>query len=121
MYSTDNFLSLFFLLNTAPIYICYTRSHSIVFLLIFFVGVVTASLICYLIWREVKYAAIVGVVGLLLKTVPIQTGLSKISSVLRYVEMDVCILVEPLLLLCSSGPGRGNFIHYVRTRKLRVV
>lgn len=43
-----------------------------------------ACLICYLIWRQVKYAAIVGVVGLLLKTVPIQTGLSKVSSVLRY-------------------------------------
>jgi ATP-binding cassette, subfamily C (CFTR/MRP), member 4 len=42
-----------------------------------------ACLICYLIWREVKYAAIVGVVGLLLKTVPIQTGLSKVSSMLR--------------------------------------
>lgn len=42
-----------------------------------------ACLICYLIWREVKYAAIVGVVGLLLKTVPIQTGLSKVSSILR--------------------------------------
>lgn len=43
-----------------------------------------ACLICYLIWRQVKYAAIVGVVGLLLKTVPIQTGLSRVSSVLRY-------------------------------------
>lgn len=43
-----------------------------------------ACLICYLIWREVKYAAIVGVVGLLLKTVPIQTGLSRVSSILRY-------------------------------------
>jgi len=42
-----------------------------------------AGLICYLIWREVKYAAVVGVVGLLIKTVPIQTGLSKISSILR--------------------------------------
>jgi ATP-binding cassette, subfamily C (CFTR/MRP), member 4 len=42
-----------------------------------------ACLICYLIWREVKYAAIVGVVGLLLQTVPIQTGLSKVSSILR--------------------------------------
>lgn len=42
-----------------------------------------ASLICYLIWREVKYAALVGVFGLLLKTVPVQTGLSKISSILR--------------------------------------
>ncbi|CRK89767.1 CLUMA_CG003444, isoform A [Clunio marinus] len=42
-----------------------------------------AALICYLIWRKVKYAAIVGVVGLLLQTVPIQTGLSKVSSILR--------------------------------------
>lgn len=43
-----------------------------------------ACLICYLIWREVKYAAVVGVIGLLLKTVPIQTGLSRVSSILRY-------------------------------------
>lgn len=43
-----------------------------------------ACLICYLIWRQVKYAAIVGVIGLLLKTVPIQTGLSRVSSMLRY-------------------------------------
>lgn len=47
----------------------------------------TACLICYLIWREVKYAAVVGVVGLLIKTVPIQTGLSKISSILRWVKV----------------------------------
>ncbi|CAO1377283.1 unnamed protein product, partial [Diamesa hyperborea] len=40
-------------------------------------------LICYLIWREVKYAAIVGVVGLLLKTIPVQTGLSRLSSIIR--------------------------------------
>jgi hypothetical protein len=70
----------------------------------FVLFLVTASLICYLIWREVKYAAIVGVLGLLLKTVPIQTGLSKISSILRY-----------------GYPGRGNFIHYVGTSKLRVL
>lgn len=40
-------------------------------------------LICYLIWQRIGWAAIVGVVGLLLKTVPVQTRLSHISSMLR--------------------------------------
>ncbi|CRK99302.1 CLUMA_CG012571, isoform A [Clunio marinus] len=55
------------------------------FIFIHFIWIlpIQACLICYLIWREVKYAAVVGVVGLLLKTVPIQTGLSKVSSILR--------------------------------------
>ncbi|KAL7032928.1 hypothetical protein ACKWTF_007429 [Chironomus riparius] len=44
---------------------------------------IQACLICYLIWRKAKYAAIVGVLGLLLKTVPIQTELSRVSAILR--------------------------------------
>ncbi|XP_055848459.1 ATP-binding cassette sub-family C member 4 [Episyrphus balteatus] len=40
-------------------------------------------LICYLIWQKIGIAALVGVVGLLLKTIPVQTGLSKLSSKLR--------------------------------------
>lgn len=40
-------------------------------------------MVCYLIWREVGLAAFVGVVGLLLKTVPVQSGLSKLSAVYR--------------------------------------
>jgi len=50
---------------------------------------VLACLICYLIWRKVKYAALVGVLGLLLKTVPIQTGLSRISAILRWVVQSI--------------------------------
>lgn len=42
-----------------------------------------SCLICYLLWRNVKWAAFVGVVGLLVKTIPVQTGLSRLSSVLR--------------------------------------
>lgn len=38
---------------------------------------------CYLIWRQVQWAAVVGVVGLLLKTIPVQTGLGRLQSVLR--------------------------------------
>jgi ABC transporter transmembrane region len=53
-----------------------------------------ACLICYLIWREVKYAAIVGVVGLLVKTIPIQTGLSKISSILRYTIIYIQVEID---------------------------
>lgn len=40
-------------------------------------------LISYLIWRQVGLASLVGVVGLLLKTIPVQTGLSRLSSMLR--------------------------------------
>lgn len=40
-------------------------------------------LICYLIWLQIGWASLVGVIGLLLKTVPVQTGLSRISSKLR--------------------------------------
>lgn len=40
-------------------------------------------LICYLIWQKIGIAALVGVVGLLVKTIPVQTGLSKLSSKLR--------------------------------------
>lgn len=40
-------------------------------------------LICYLIWCRVGWAAVIGVVGLLLKTVPVQTRLSRLSSSLR--------------------------------------
>jgi hypothetical protein len=57
---------------------------------VFFLSPVLACLICYLIWRKVKYAAIVGVLGLLLKTVPIQTGLSRISAILRWVDKLFC-------------------------------
>ncbi|XP_058447071.1 ATP-binding cassette sub-family C member 4 isoform X2 [Malaya genurostris] len=38
---------------------------------------------CYLIWRSVQWAAVVGVVGLLIKTIPVQTGLGRLQSVLR--------------------------------------
>uniref|UniRef100_A0A7G3A7F5 Putative abc transporter c family member 3 n=1 Tax=Lutzomyia longipalpis TaxID=7200 RepID=A0A7G3A7F5_LUTLO len=40
-------------------------------------------LISYLIWRQVGLASLVGVIGLLLKTIPVQTGLSRLSSILR--------------------------------------
>uniref|UniRef100_A0A2C9GW86 Uncharacterized protein n=1 Tax=Anopheles farauti TaxID=69004 RepID=A0A2C9GW86_9DIPT len=42
-----------------------------------------ACFTCYLIWRRVQWAAIVGVVGLLVKTIPVQTGLSRLSSIIR--------------------------------------
>lgn len=42
-----------------------------------------AMLICYLIWLRIGWAAVVGVVGLLLKTIPVQTGFSKLASKLR--------------------------------------
>ncbi|KAH8278513.1 hypothetical protein KR018_004323 [Drosophila ironensis] len=43
-----------------------------------------AVLTCYLIWLNIGIPALVGVVGLLLKTtVPVQTALSKVTSVLR--------------------------------------
>ena len=42
-----------------------------------------SAFICWLIWRKEGLAAIVGVVGLLIKTVPVQTGLSRLSSILR--------------------------------------
>lgn len=38
---------------------------------------------CYLIWRRAQWAAVVGVVGILLKTVPVQTRLSHYLSKLR--------------------------------------
>ncbi|XP_055638062.1 ATP-binding cassette sub-family C member 4-like [Toxorhynchites rutilus septentrionalis] len=38
---------------------------------------------CYIIWCSVRWAAVVGVVGLLLKTIPVQTGLGRLQSVLR--------------------------------------
>lgn len=44
---------------------------------------IQSCLICYLIWQQIGIAALVGVVGLLIKTVPVQTGLSKLSSSLR--------------------------------------
>ena len=37
----------------------------------------------YLIWQRVRWAAIVGVIGLLIKTVPVQTRLSHYTSMLR--------------------------------------
>lgn len=36
-----------------------------------------------MIWQRVQWAAVVGVIGLLLKTVPVQTRLSHYTSVLR--------------------------------------
>lgn len=42
-----------------------------------------STLVAYLIWRQVGWAALVGVVGLLIKTIPVQTGLSRWSSILR--------------------------------------
>ncbi|XP_017873148.1 PREDICTED: multidrug resistance-associated protein 4, partial [Drosophila arizonae] len=42
-----------------------------------------AVLTCYLIWLRIGIPALVGVIGLLLKTVPIQSALSKLTSVLR--------------------------------------
>lgn len=40
-------------------------------------------MICYLIWQRAQWAAVVGVIGLLLKTVPVQTRLSHYTSKLR--------------------------------------
>lgn len=40
-------------------------------------------LTCYLIWQRVRWAAVVGVVGILLKTVPVQTHLSAYTAALR--------------------------------------
>ncbi|XP_058060711.1 probable multidrug resistance-associated protein lethal(2)03659 [Anopheles bellator] len=42
-----------------------------------------ACFTCYLIWRRVQWAALVGVIGLLVKTIPVQTGLSRLSSIIR--------------------------------------
>lgn len=38
---------------------------------------------CIIIWQQIGLPALVGVLGLLLKTVPVQTALSKLTSVLR--------------------------------------
>lgn len=38
---------------------------------------------CFLLWYRVRWASIVGVVGLLLKTIPVQTCLSHYTAVLR--------------------------------------
>lgn len=42
-----------------------------------------SCLVAYLIWLQVGWAALVGVVALLIKTIPVQTGLSRWLSVLR--------------------------------------
>lgn len=42
-----------------------------------------AIFVGYLLWRRVRWAAVVGVVGLLLKTIPVQTRLSRYSAILR--------------------------------------
>ncbi|XP_017848989.2 multidrug resistance-associated protein 4 [Drosophila busckii] len=42
-----------------------------------------AVLTCYLIWLRIGIPALVGVIGLLLKTVPLQSALSKLTSKLR--------------------------------------
>lgn len=42
-----------------------------------------SALIAYLIWNHIGWAALVGVIGLLLKTIPVQTGLSRLSSIVR--------------------------------------
>lgn len=44
---------------------------------------IQSVLIGYLIWQRARWAAVVGVLGLLLKTVPVQTRLSKYTSKLR--------------------------------------
>ncbi|KAL7728495.1 hypothetical protein ACLKA6_012510 [Drosophila palustris] len=44
---------------------------------------IQAVLTCYLIWLRIGIPALVGVIGLLLKTVPLQSALSKLTSVLR--------------------------------------
>lgn len=44
---------------------------------------IKASLTCFLLWREIGVAAIVGVGFLLLQTVPVQPQLSRLSSMLR--------------------------------------
>ncbi|XP_060647521.1 ATP-binding cassette sub-family C member 4 [Drosophila nasuta] len=44
---------------------------------------IQAVLTCYLIYLRIGIPALVGVVGLLLKTVPLQSALSKLTSVLR--------------------------------------
>lgn len=42
-----------------------------------------SALIAYLIWNHIGWAALVGVIGLLIKTIPVQTGLSRLSSIVR--------------------------------------
>lgn len=42
-----------------------------------------SALIAYLIWNHIGWASLVGVIGLLIKTIPVQTGLSRLSSVVR--------------------------------------
>lgn len=57
--------------------------YSLIFVHYIWILPFQAIFIYYLIYQETKYAATVGVIGLLLKTIPVQTGLSKISSILR--------------------------------------
>lgn len=40
-------------------------------------------LICYFLWLEIGFASIIGVITLLIQTIPIQTALSKWSGILR--------------------------------------
>ncbi|XP_017848791.2 multidrug resistance-associated protein 4-like [Drosophila busckii] len=42
-----------------------------------------AIVTCYIIWLQIGLPALVGVLGLLLKTIPVQTALSKLTSKLR--------------------------------------
>lgn len=42
-----------------------------------------SALIAWLIWRKVGWASLVGVIGLLVKTIPVQTRLSGLMSMLR--------------------------------------
>ncbi|KAJ6635336.1 ATP-binding cassette sub-family C member 4 [Pseudolycoriella hygida] len=42
-----------------------------------------SALIAYLIWNHIGWASLVGVIGLLIKTIPVQTGLSRLSSIVR--------------------------------------
>lgn len=55
------------------------------FVLIHFIWIlpIQCLLTCYLIWIRGRWAAVVGVVGILLKTVPVQTRLSQYLSRLR--------------------------------------
>lgn len=59
---------------------CTAFKHDIIFTLLPFLQCV---LISYLIAQRIGWAAIVGVIGLLIKTIPVQTGLSRLSSKLR--------------------------------------
>ncbi|XP_037922724.1 probable multidrug resistance-associated protein lethal(2)03659 isoform X3 [Hermetia illucens] len=57
--------------------------YGFVFMHYIWIMPIQSVLMCYIIWTKIGIAALVGVVGLLLKTIPVQTALSRLSSVLR--------------------------------------